>query len=197
MATFLEIVQDVIEATGRDDLESYIRRKVAANIRHLSSLGRFPQDHVEWILEEVDGVDGTAYRQTVTLPPDVRIINYLKYPPEMSQKDLKGIATRSLAKYNMNKVSDVFYQSGNLIHIRNSILTPNFYMGYYAYPAALADDESNWLTDSAPDIIMELTNLQVLAFIGEKAASNSVAALTTEFIQIFKHDRADGFVPGR
>lgn len=197
MATFLEIVQDVMDVTGRSDLEVYIRRKVAANIRHLSSLGRFPQDHVEWVFEAADGIDGTAYTQTIILPGDVRRINYLKYPSSISSKEFKGISTDALAKYNLNNVVDAYYQSGNLLHVRNSVLTNSLLMGYYAYPAALADNESNWLTDSAPDIIMELTNLQVLAFVGEKAASNAVANLTSQFLQLFKQDRISGFIPGR
>jgi hypothetical protein len=195
MATCGEIVADVQLIVPVPERESLIRKKVNGAIRFISSSGYFWRDIVESTIGAVEGVDATALTQSITITTEVRKLIYVQYPTYTEEEDkitcleLDAIKKRELCQ----ALNNVAYLSGTKLHIRHTKLSSAFNLGYYTNPAPFATDGSedalsNWITDLASDLVVDLTSSYILNLIGNNEDSKRIGDLTGAMRGVYVQD---------
>ena len=163
MSTFNEVYNNIIAITGRTDLQSFIEGRINSAINLLSASGKFKDD----LIEIDQTVDGTKYIQSITLPPRFRSVAYIDYPtPDQCDKPIEYLELSSLGHRDARFKSNVYYVSGNLLHVKHDKLTPNFLIGYYEYPAVLSGTQTNWILTRFPALVEEIVIGQVRIITG-------------------------------
>ncbi len=190
-----EIVEAVLGQVPITNRESYVRDKVNQMIRYISASGHFWRDIAEVTIDSSDGVVATSRVQSITVSSLVRKLIYVRYTDEDETTQINCIDLRDLVgRENCINMDNVAYLSGTSLHIKHSVLTPSFSMGYYTHPAHFAtdgteDSDSNWITDLASGLVIDLTSSYLLNLKGdnEDAASmgNMAGMLKSTYIQDF------------
>jgi len=192
MTDFSDTKALVQAITNRPDLAALEANKINAAVRMISLSGKYWRDLQEITLGAAEGVSPTAYIQSLAIPSRLRHTVYLAYPdaannPTISSKDITEIITKEGAA-----LTDLYYMSGALLHIRHSVLTPTFLMGYYEYPVALvADGDTNWILELMPELVADLAASLALNAIGNKDNATLVNTIAGGELSILVADTLD------
>lgn len=183
MATYGEMVNEVLQIIPTPGRESLIRSKINQIIRYVAGSADYWKALEETTITDADGVDPAAYIQQIPLDSNFRALLYVQYPEAVSTshiavKDIKDLLHLQKCQLSNN----VAYVSGGYLRIKNSTLSDEFNIGYYAYPAPFATDGSednltNWLTEAVPGLIVDLTAGYILNLNGDNEDSKRVQDL--------------------
>lgn len=186
--TFAELIDAVMADTHGVQHQGLIERKINAAVRYIIRSGRYPEDLVEETLQS-PAIDETTYVQAIDKPARYRSIAYVINSACPSAK-FKGYMADELAA--KPGASNVFYVGGNIIHLKHKTLTKEFAWGYYTYPADMvADDDTNWLAEIAPDLIVDYASAMVLTQLGEKERTKVITQFSQQNMSILVHDMID------
>lgn len=196
MGTYGEAVADVLEIVPRPDKDSLIRSKLNGAIRYISTSGLFWRDIVETTIGAADGVDDTVNIQSIPITTAVRRMVYVQYPTYTDEDDrITLVDLESLQKRELcTKLGDIAYLSGSALHIRNGTrLTATFNIAYYTNPVNFAtdgteDDNTNWILELAPELVVDLTATYVLNLIGDNEDSKRIGDITSLMKQTYIRD---------
>jgi len=185
MATYGEIVTNVLDVVPRPDKEELIRNKINQAIRFISNSGYFWRDIVESTIGVSEGLDADANIQAIPITSTTRKMIYIQYPDtdETTKFTLLELAS-AVKRQNCALLSDIGYLSGSNLHIRNSILTSTLNIGYYTNPANFAtdeseDDDTNWILDLAPGLVEDVAAAYILNLIGDNEDSKNISNLAS------------------
>lgn len=192
-----EIVEAVLVQVPITNREAYVRDKVNQIIRYISASGHFWRDVQETTIGSADGVDAAAKVQSIAISSLVRKLIYLRYTDEDETTQIKCIDLRDLVgRENCIHMDNVAYVSGSSLHIKHSILTPSFNIGYYSHPAHFLTDgsedtESNWITDLVPGLVIDLASSYLLNLKGDKEDANGMASMANMLKSTYIRDFVD------
>jgi len=183
MATYGEIVTNVLSIVPTPGRETLIRNKINQIIRFIAGVGDFWQALEETTIGVSEGVDAASNVQEIPISSTAtfRSLLYIKYPESISVIPIEVNHIKNVKSLQeCNKANDVAYVSGSVIRIRNSVLTSEFNLGYYTYPVAFAidgsdDAETNWVLESVPGLVEDLTAAYVLNLIGDNEDSKKIS----------------------
>lgn len=185
MSTFNEVYNNIISITGRHDLQSFIEGRINSAINLLSASGKFKDD----LIEITQVVDGDKYVQSVSLPARFRSIAYIDYPEiDPCDEPIINLDLSSLGHRSSRLKSNVYYVSGNLLHIKHDKLTPNFLIGYYEYPAPLSGNDTNWILTRFPALVEEIVIGQIRIITGAVEGAAYINQLTMMQRSIWLND---------
>lgn len=193
-----EIVQTVMEQSGRYDQEEYITRKVRSTIAMIHSSGMFPRDLVE---ESVELNDATKHKIKLTLPPRFRKFKVLM-PVTSSgnmiktvnpRNDFKRVDPSDIVTMAYNEAQDVYYVAGAVLNIRASSIPKSIYMLYYAYPETADPYLETWAMASSPELFVEGAMVGVLGFFGNTTKAREVQQ---QFVTNLEYFVMDNLVEG-
>lgn len=186
MATYGDIIAEVALIIPRPELDDIIRTKINQTIRYISAAGKFWRDIEEVTIGSADGVDALANIQTIPITNLVRSLVYVQYPsavekpPQILCLELSDLKRRN----DCALLGDVAYLSGTTLHIRNSTLSSTFNLAYYTHPAyfltdGTEDGNSNWITDLAPGLVVDMAAAYILNLKGDNEDSARISQLAS------------------
>lgn len=190
MATYAELVAEVLLIVPRAGDENLIKAKINQIIRFISTSGYFWRDIVEVIIGSIEGVNATSYLQSIPITTATRKLIYVDYPiddqPRIECVNLVGLRKRR----KCGALQDVAYLSGNALHIKHTKLSATFKLSYYTNPVDLvADGDSNWITILAPGLVIDMVSSYILNLKGDtedsKRIENLSAMLRSTYIRDF------------
>lgn len=171
MATFSELVADVIGITKRPDLEDDVKRaiRVATLKAHHSDF--YPRDlhesGIEWAVPAY--IQSLEYR---TVLPRFRALKFLrKY--DTAAGDFFTVLTpeQILDDYGIER-TNICYLSGEMLEIKSSTIDEHMIVGYYRHPVTTENGYTSWIALDHPDAIMYEAASKIFKQIGfdEQAA---------------------------
>lgn len=180
MATYLELINEVLDIIPMPNRDTLIRSKINQVIRYLAGSGDYFRAIEETTIGATEGVDPAAYVQQIDQSANFRSLLYVQYPSSVSTKNIKVNHIKDVLHLQQcQKAEDVAYVSGSYIRIKHSVLSATFNIGYYTFPAALvADDDTNWLTEAVPGLIVDFTVAYILNLDGANEDANRVQQFT-------------------
>lgn len=160
---FLQAVAEVVETTKRPDKINIIRREINAAISfYCLDNNDFPRDFIEQSIPLV----ATAYTQgfSLTLLTRYRKVKYIKRGG--TREFLTRLTDTEMYK-GMDKCNK-FYEVGSSINVSLSKLSSTLDIGYYTYPPILEEDDSFWLLDIVPFMIIDRACAAIFKDIGDE-----------------------------
>ena len=186
---YAELQVAVLSDTRAKQHETLIQRKLNAAINYISRSGKYPSDLVEIIFDTAAGVDSSKYIQALPLPARYRCAAYLQNSSCPGSK-MRGYRADELAA--KPGVQDVFYVGGVTFYIKHAVLSSQFLLGYYQYPAPLSlADDTNWITEELSELVIDYTSAMVLISLGEKETSASIMRFSQANLAIAAADIID------
>lgn len=195
---FSELIDEVVVLTVRPDKDGLVRQKINAVIRTVSLSGVYWRDLVEEILSDHTDFDTSVNIQTLTLPPRFRKPAYIERDLTSinpSTGRLESRLTNGLlynrvdprsTKREGREITNAYYMSGSNLLLRQQVIGEKVIWGYYEYPDLLRDpDDTNWITQLMPHMVIDMASQFVLASIGDKDAQAGVQSLATTQLSIF------------
>lgn len=186
---FAEAQDAVLSDTKAVQHTDLIARKINAAVLFISRSGKYFADVTEVTLDSAAGINSQVYIQSIPIPTGIRSVAYLQNSTCPSSK-FKGYTVDDLA--SKPGAADVFYLSGNILHIRHRILTPEFLLGYYTSPIKMvADTDTNWIMTQAEELVIDFAASMVLVQLGEKETSIAITAFAKQNLKLTMLDLID------
>lgn len=192
-----EVIDGVIEATGRPDKENYIRGSVSAIIRMVASL----KDDPLTLVDEPQTVSISTLVHTVdltSLAKSFRRIAYIR--STASARFLTNIHPLRAMQDGM-PVVNCFYQRGTdlIINLAQGNESTTLVFGYYAHPETLTNDAAtNWVLDDYQDVVMDFMIAKVLRLAGDaKGAKDIESGMSIRLQQIIEGSATNNAVMGQ
>lgn len=192
MATYGEMVNEVLAIIPRPGQESLIRSKINQIIRYVAGSADFWKALNESTIGSADGVDAATYIQAIQVDTEFRALLYVRYPSTVSTNHIKVMDVKDVMHLQKcQQDDDIAYMSGGYLRIKNSVLTDEFDIGYYEYPEAFLtdgteDNNTNWITLAVPGLIIDLTVAYLLNLNGDnedsKRAKDMADMMTVSYI---------------
>ncbi|MCW5932033.1 MAG: hypothetical protein KIS69_10310 [Bacteroidetes bacterium] len=181
MSTLAEILVDVLDIVPQPDKERLIRNKINAAINLISRSGFFWRDIEEVTITSVDGVDVTGLVQSIPITTLQRKFIGVVSTNE-DEKPITILDPLMVQKAICQGMIPIAYIAGSTLHIKHQQVTPSFNLTYYRSPDAFAingddDGESNWITDSVPELVVDLASAYILNTIGQSDDSKRITEL--------------------
>lgn len=179
-----EAVAEVLNIIPLPNKEPLIRSKINQMIRFIAGTGDYWKALEEVTITSADGVDPAAYIQAIPVDSLFRSLLYVQYPESVSTKEIKVQHIKDLLHLQKcQKADDTAYVSGSNIRIKHSVLTDEFNIAYYVFPAEFATDGSedaltNWILESIPGLVIDLTAAYMLNLNGDNEDSNRIQTFT-------------------
>jgi hypothetical protein len=174
---FTEAVTEVLLAVKRPDKIDRARAKINAAITFYCLDNEFSRDFTEQAIT----LDAQEYTQSFTLDVMTRFRKF-KYIKRGGTKDfltLLGNAERE-AKCDWQ---DRYYIAGLNVNIYLKVLAGTLDVGYYSYPPVLndtTDNNSHWLLDVAPWMIIDRAIGEIFREIGDEKSFQVMSASARE-----------------
>lgn len=182
--TFDELVTEVYNLTGRDDLVEMTKSAIKAATLKAHQTDFYSKD----IFETAIKFDEPAYRQSfdyISLIPNYRALKYLRqYDPvkvagEGAGKYFEVLTPDNVLDAYQRERQDICYVAGRVIEIRASIMLETALLGCYVLPLITEGKYSSWVAELYPyAIIHEAARFifGAIAMTTEKAAQESMVA---------------------
>ena len=177
MSTLAEVLAEVQLIVPRPNQDALIRAKINQMVSYISKTGLYWRDIVEATLTSTDGIDPTALIQSITITNAVRRLIYVKNSNEVVEcLDIESVLKGCASKEAMA------YLSGTTLHISHLEAATTFDWAYYTSPADFATDGSddantNWILDTVPGLVVDMTAAYILNLIGANADSKQISQL--------------------
>ena len=195
MSTYGGILADVLLIVPAPEREALIRSKINEIIRYISCSGKFWRDIEETTIGSTEGVVATDNIQNIPITSVVRSLVYVTYPTTVTDGTLitcvhlEGLIGRE----NCSALANVAYLSGAALHIKNSIQLATFGLGIYSSPAffltdGTEDDQSNWITEKVPGLVVDLTAAYILNLVGDNEDAKRISNLAGLFKATYIRD---------
>ena len=200
MATYGEMVEEVLAIIPRPGQEALIRSKLNQIIRYVAGASDFWKAIEETTIGTTEGVDAAANVQEVALDTEFRALLYVQYPEAISTDKIKVMNIKDVLHLQQcQQANDIAYVSGSYLRIKNSTLTDEFNIGYYAYPPAFLTDgsedaNSNWLTIAVPGLIIDLTVSYILNLNGDNEDSGRAKAMADMMSMAYISSQVNGAI---
>lgn len=177
MATYGEMVTEVLQIIPKPGQEALIRSKINQIIRYVAGSADYWKAIEETTIQAADGVDAAANIQQITLDSNFRALLYVQYPETISTDKIKVMEIKDVLHLQKCELADnIAYVSGGFLRIKNKTLSDQFNIGSYVYPAPFKTDGTedaltNWLTIAIPGLIIDLTVAYILNLNGDNEDS--------------------------
>lgn len=180
---FSEVQSEVLRRTVRPD--KGIAAEIAINkaISYCTINGEFPQDMVEATIQLSDP---TAYGGTVSITTLTRFRRFSYVKPTAKRYYLTPLAPDKIFTPKGKLQPNVYYVAGTNLTYTLSEPATSLEVGYYTYPTPLdSTNQSHWLLDIMPSMIIDLAASYVFSEIGDDAsARSSEASGMTQFLTL-------------
>ena len=196
--TFEELVDGVLTLSVRPDKEALARQKVNSVIRTISLSGTYWPDLVEEILSDHPDFKTNTNVQTLALPSRFRKPAYIERDLSAINPSTGRLESRMTHGLSYNRVTpkttkregreirNAYYMSGSNLLLRQEVAGEKVIWGYYVYPPRMtAPDDTNWISELMPDLIIDWASQFLLASLGDRDRSAGVAALAQLQISVF------------
>lgn len=168
--TLTEIVQAVVQATGRYDQEDYITRQVRSAIKQVHTSARFPRDLVEQLVP----LNHPTTLIKLTLPPRFNKFKMLApfsaegFPIPLTTADnlYERKDPADLVTDSFRASVDHYYVAGGVVNIRSSVAPSSILMMYYALPEVADPHLETWAMASYDQLFIDAALIKVLGFFG-------------------------------
>jgi len=168
----LDIVDAVLESTGRPDKELYIRSAINPLIRMIAALKDFPIT----LVDAPQAVSNTTTIHVIPLPANFRAMAYIR-PASRAIFLTPIVASRALQ--GGVEVVNSYYQRGTdiIVRLQAGYETTELAFGYYAHPALLTlDADTNWIIDTYGDVLSDLLSAKVFRITGDTTTASALEA---------------------
>lgn len=195
---FSELIDQAATLTVRPDKEGLIAQKINAVIRTISLSGTYWKDLVEEILSDHSDWDPDSNTQTLTLPTRFRKPAYIERDLSAINPSTGRLESRQTQGLLYNRVDprstkregrlvpNAYYMSGANLLLRQEVAGERVIWGYYAYlPRLVAPEDTNWVAELMPDLIIDWASQFVLASLGDRDRTNGVASLAQFQLSVF------------
>lgn len=181
---FTEVTSEVVGIIKRPDLISQVRREVNSALRFYCLDNKFARD----FQEQVIALDSAEYTQSfaLSLLTRFRVFRYIRRGGTTEYLDLLGddeIFTKD-SRFTKNQTKcDKYYIVGENVNIAMRKLAASLDVGYYVYPPVLtgnAENNSHWLLDLQPFMIIDRACATLFRNIGDEKSMQAHAASARE-----------------
>ncbi len=179
-----EAVTEVLQIIPLPNKEPLIRSKINQMIRFIAGTGDYWKALEEVTIGSADGVDPATYIQEIPVDSLFRALLYVQYPSSVSTKTIKVQSIKDVMHLQKCQLADdTAYVSGSNIRIKHSVLSAEFNIAYYVFPANFAtdgseDDETNWILEAIPGLVIDLTAAYMLNLNGDNEDSGRIQNFT-------------------
>jgi hypothetical protein len=180
---FEEAVAEVKLTTKRPDKLNLIRRKVNAAISFFSMDSNFKRDYAEQTVT----LNPLEYTQSfaLSLLPRFRNFHYLKLAG--TKIFLKVLPDDELFKKCNN--SSRYYIAGDDVNVSLPELTAGLDVGYFKYPATLTGEDTHWMLDMSPYMIIDWASAEIFKDIGDDKSFRDMRATARELYLAFRKNQ--------
>lgn len=189
-----DIVQRVIEETGRPDAANMIQLIVQNSVRQVHAKAKFRRD----IVEETIPVPSPAHTVRLTLPPHFRQFKDVAITDNFGRAmDVcDNIQPSSvLNQLSINNVNPTYYVAGSTYTVAsNGLHLPIHYLytSYYTVPPLENLGSTTWMTDLYPEAIVNYALFKVHSKVGNNEKANACYALyESQFIDVLDDQEVD------
>lgn len=195
---FSELIDQAATLTVRPDKEGLIAQKINAVIRTISLSGTYWKDLVEETLSDHSDWDPDSNIQTLALPSRFRKPAYIERDlssinpstGRLESRQTQGLLYNRVdprsTKREGREIRNAYYMSGANLLLRQEVTGERVIWGYYAYlPRLVAPEDTNWVAELMPDLIIDWASQFVLASLGDRDRTNGVAALAQFQLSVF------------
>lgn len=195
---FAELTDSVLTMTVRPDKEDLARQKINAVLRTISISGTFWPDLVEETLSDHPDWQSDSNIQTLALPDRFRKPAYIERDlsqinittGRLESRQTHGIAYNRITPRTTRKegreIRNAYYMSGKNLLLRQEVAGEAVIWGYYAFqPRLINPDDSNWITELMPDLIIDWASQFLMASLGDRDRTNGLAALAQLQLSVF------------
>jgi hypothetical protein len=179
---FLEAYNEVLETVKRPDLSSRIRREVNAAISFYCLDNEFSRDYVEQSV----ALDAQEYTQSFALSLLERFRKFKYIKRGGTKKHLSVISEAEMFKGCTE--SDKYYIVGTNVNVSLKALAATLDVGFYTYPAILSGEDTFWLLDIAPYMIIDRACASLFRSIGDEKSMQTHAASAREHYMASRKD---------
>jgi hypothetical protein len=187
---FSEMTQWIIETTKRADKITDIKNAINAAIENFSLSANFAKDLVEFTHTFVDN---TTYVQALSLSSVFTRYRSMKYLRQTGRYEyIKWTDPQNIFDGSCEQLN-TWYQSGNNIILKRSVLVATLEVGYYQYPTRLSlSTDTHWMMDVIPTTIHDKAAARVFYVIGENADADKFEKMARDDFQEKKERLEDG-----
>lgn len=199
--TFDELIEQVAVLTVRPDKEGLVQQKINSVIRTISLSGTYWKDLVEETLSDHPDFDTSINVQTLALPARFRKPAYIERDLSAINPSTGRLESRFTNGLTYNRVDprttkregreirNAYYMSGANLLLRQEVAGEKVIWGYYRYlPRFTAPDDTNWVSELMPDLIIDWASQFVLASLGDRDRTAGVASLAQLQLSVFVED---------
>ena len=178
MATFGDVVSQIVGITRRAQHVTQIKGRVNSAIRKISGMGGFPQNLIEY----VDPNNSNESPITIALPARFKGVSYVR--PASCKRPLDFV---NPATYETDECG--YYVTGNNLLVKHPHIEDDIYYGLYIHPPNLVNDsDTNWILDSFEAIIVEMASAELQGILGNQAASQMLERYSLQFLRNEVHN---------
>lgn len=195
MASFREVIDQVLELTGRPDKQPLAKSQINLTIRRIVGTGNLPQNLYE-VKEEGPFTEAV---NSFVLPERFQAVSYVRMAGAgvasggfVDGQDVRARGVRASGKLEAIDPKNVvdadsafgYYVSGGSLLTRAWQTPETLLIGWYRYPPKLeADTDTNWVLDRFEAQIVDLASAHILGIIGDVASRNLLQQYGAGFLE--------------
>ena len=178
MATFGDVVSQIVGITRRAQHITQIKGRVNSVVRKISGMGDFPQN----LQELVDSNNANEGVVTIALPARFKGVSYVRPASCKRPLDFVSPATYETDEYG-------YYVTGNNLLVKHPHSEDDIYYGLYIHPANLVgDSDTNWILDSFEAIVVEMASAELQGILGNSEAATMLERYSLQFLRNEVHN---------
>lgn len=183
---FSQVVQAVLDITKRPDKQTDTERAVNAALSFLCLKEKFAQDLVEGSIS----INPALYGDTISIASLTRFrhFKYIKLPQVLGY--LNRIGSDKIFTPGGTMQSNCYYTAGTNLTYILSTLASSLEIGYYVYPPILTANETHWMLDMIPQVIIDHAASKVFQLIGDDSSMKTHLAIATDAYNVMVRDQA-------
>lgn len=181
--TFLELLTEVYNITGREDLVDLTKTAVKAATLKAHQTDFYSKDIYENSYILAGGLEYTKSLDYISIIPNYRALKYLRVYDATTGEPAQFFTVITpeevLDGWGRTK-TDVAYVAGRVLEIKSSIEFETVLLGAYVNPIVIEANYSSWVADLYPYAIIHEAARYVLGTIALQAESNFQKSLVAE-----------------
>lgn len=179
---FTQAVNEVVGIIKRPDLIASARREINSAIMFYCLDNHFARDFVEQSIT----LDAQQYTQSFSLNDLTRFrdFEYLKIGGTKAFLSKVSETERKAGCFTSNK----YYIAGTNVNVSLRSLSASLDVGYYSYPPLLTNEDTHWMLDIQPYMIIDRACSVLFKTIGDERSMNAHRSSAGELYMAARKD---------